>query len=254
MKTKKDDILLKLYFHGEASYQRELDEVRRECLDLQRAGRVRLAEYESREIPSATTKDVEDRIRGLIPQRRGSIVATHGFPLPLSNSKKLNLQNTPVLLVSSSGKVEYVFPCLVGEKYYSVLEGVRFLRDHLPEMAALPGIMEDAITELLLHNLPEPGLTRQPRADAETSAGLADLVFRDRKGRRVVVEVEREATDSALGQILRLAGGYEKKNGLQNREVRAVIACIKIHEYVELGAKRAGVEIWRVPIELKEER
>ena len=63
----------------------------------------------------------------------------------------------------------------------------------------------------------------------------------------MIIEVEREGTDAAVGQILRLCAAYERKNDLEKERVRAVIACTRIHDFVFEAAKRAGIEIWSVP-------
>ena len=50
--------------------------------------------------------------------------------------------------------------------------------------------------------------------ERETSMGKTDIVFRDSTGKFLVIEVEREATDSTVGQILRLSAGFEKHQGV----------------------------------------
>ena len=239
-----DDLILELYFDKAASYREDLVDIRNRCNKLQNDRNATFVQIERGSLSSFRTRLVENVIRGLIPQERGSIVTSRGFLLPLSNSKSLNLTNTPVLLVKSKEKLFYVFPCLIGETYFSVTRGL----DHLHLNPALPpliGQMEEAISERVLNDIDsfEKGLRLRGR-EVDTSAGTADLVFLDDRGKHVVVEIEREATDNALGQILRLCAAYEKKFGLARDDVRAVIACVRIHEFIREAAKRAGVEIW----------
>jgi len=201
----------------------------------------------------------EEKIIGLIrsirPQARGSIVASGGKPLPISGSKKLNLQNTPVLIlneiISHEKKPRYVFPCRVGEKYYSVLEGISFLRQRLaqaysPNLGELPGQMEEELA-IRLRQEPyalETGLTLVS-SESFTPTGKTDLIFSDSKSKYLVIEVERKATDSAVGQILRLTAGFEKGHGLSQGVVRCGIVCLRIHDNVLEAARRAGIEVWR---------
>lgn len=107
--------------------------------------------------------------------------------------------------------------------------------------------MEDEIKERLLGNLDsyEKGLVRKDE-EVESGAGLVDIVLLDEKGKHVLVEIEREASDAALGQILRLCAAYQKKHAIPQNLVRGIIVCSRSHEFVEDAAKRAGIEIWHL--------
>jgi hypothetical protein len=241
-------VFLELYFDKDASYKEDLSEIRRSCKSLEKDHKISsFLQFQKSDLEPKKVKVVEDDIRGLIPQERGSIVTTRGFMLPLSNSKNLNLSNTPVLLAKSKERLVYVFPCLIGETYFGVLRGIEYLKANLPSLPPISGQMEDEITERVLRDIErfEKGLALVGR-ELETSAGLADLVFADTQDRRLIVEVEREADEHALGQVLRLSAAYEKKFGLTRDRVRAMIACVRIHEFIRDAAERAGVEIWVV--------
>jgi endonuclease len=239
------EIIIELYFDKTVSYREDLADIRNRCEKLEKDRKATFLQIERGQLSSSKVKSVENEVRGLIPQERGSIVTSRGFLLPLSNSKNLNLSNTPVLLVKSQERLLYVFPCLLGETYFTVVKGLDHLNANLPNLPPLAGQMEEAITQQVLDNVEkyEKGLALKDR-EVETSAGRADLVFVDNHGRNIIVEIEREATDNALGQILRLCAAYEKKFGLPRDQVRAVIACVRIHEFVREAAERAGVEIW----------
>jgi hypothetical protein len=243
-----DDIVLELYFDESVSYKEDISKIRDLCFILEKDSKASFRQIERQTLSSGTMKEVEDEIRGLNPQERGSIVTSHGFILPLSNSKTLNLRNTPVLLVKSEERLVYVFPCLLGDTYYNVLKGLDHLQNNLPALPSLTGLMEEAVIARVLNKLDvfEEGLIIQDR-EVETSAGRADLVLLDKQGRHLIIEVERQATDSALGQVLRLCAAYERKFGVSSEQVRAVVACIRIHEFVSEAANRAGIEIWQVP-------
>ena len=68
----------------------------------------------------------------------------------------------------------------------------------------------------------------------------------DATGAILIVEVEREATDAAIGQILRLSAGYEKSHGLPPDSVRSSIACFRINDNVVAAANRAKIEVWKL--------
>jgi len=205
--------------------------------------------FEKSSLTEGQMKKAVEEIRRIKPQSRGSVVASGGRSLPISGSKKLNLQNTPVLLVSQTdGGTDltpiYVFPCKVGERYYSVLDGISFLSSSLPDLVELPGEMEETLITLLKSDPQklESGLVFRSSEDTLTT-GKTDLVFIDSGSRTLLVEVEREATDSAIGQVLRLAAGYERDH--KTESVRCGIACFRINDNVLLAAERAEIEVWR---------
>ncbi len=171
-----------------------------ESLDAQ----ISIQKYES---PSSEQKKkIVEEIRRIKPQSRGSVVASGGRILPISGSKKLNLKNTPVLLVreidgDADSSPIYVFPCKVGERYYSVLDGIAFLSGTLPNLRELPGETEESLISSLKANSDrlESGLRFRSSEDTLTT-GKTDLVFLDSRLQILLIEVERAATDSAIGQ------------------------------------------------------
>ncbi len=239
---------LELFYDKETkSYSSSIGALINQCYRLQHKHRVRFERFESKELRQRQTEHIVSEIRGIIPQERGSIVTSRGSMLPLSKSKKLNLGNTPVLLVKSKKKPVYVFPCRVGETYYDIPSGLSHLENNLPKLVPLSGEMETSLAERLKESpsILEPGLVFIAE-EVDTSTGKADLLFRDALGRQVMVEVEREATDAALGQILRLGAGYEEIAKLPKDMLRIGIACSRIHKYVSAAAKKGGIEIWKV--------
>lgn len=209
-----------------------LDDLEMEGALVSRIERSTLSEREE--------SNLVDEIRKIRPQLRGSVVTFGGYMLPLSGSKKLNLLNTPVVLVGKDKEViVYVFPCAIGEKYYSVSEGLSFVKANLNDLPLLPGVSEEAITKLIVN---DPSILEEGLAfigqEVNVSTGVCDIVFEDKYGKVLLVEVEREQSDQAIGQILRLAAGYEKD---YNTIVRPAIVCLRGEN---LGAKRAGIEVW----------
>jgi hypothetical protein len=216
---------------------------------------VQISLFEKSILSNERMKKAVEEIRRIKPQSRGSVVASGGRALPISGSKKLNLQNTPVLIVrESNGEIDsrpvYVFPCKVGERYYSALDGIAFLSTTLPNLRELPGEMEESLITALKSDPDklERGLIFRSSEDL-LSTGKIDLVFVDSRSQFLLVEVEREATDSAVGQVLRLAAGFERDHG--DVKIRCAIACFRIKENVLAAANRAGIEVWKAQAEGK---
>lgn len=196
---------------------------------------------------------IVDEIRQIKPQARGSVVSSGGNVLPISGSKKLNLQNTPVIIVKDKRKPKYVFPCRVGEKYYSVENGLSFLKQNLPNLIELEGVMEDSLVSVV-SDAPqrlEEGLILED-LELNTPTGETDLVMKDKNGQFLVLEVEREASDSSVGQILRLAAGFENHRKLSRALVRAGIVCYRINPNVLAACTRANIEVWKYDLKSRE--
>ena len=185
-------------------------------------------------------KAIEDEIRSIKPQSRGSVVSSGGFNLPLSGTKKLNLSNTPILIVRDEPRPLYVFPCKSGEHYYDFISGIKFLSDNLPNLIELPVETEESITDVIQSSpgLLEVGMSFVSK-EIETSTGRVDLLFQDKNGRLLLVEVERQASDQSVGQILRLCAGYEGQHELKFGMVRGAIVCKRINKNVLAATKRS---------------
>jgi hypothetical protein len=244
------DYLLEIaIFYDKASIQSgDLDKILSGLSKLESLG-VRISIQEQQSLSKMQMEKAVEEIRKIKPQSRGSVVASGGRVLPISGSKKLNLKNTLVLLVreidgEAGSSPIYVFPCKVGERYYGILEGITFLSNTLPGLRELPGEMEESLVSSLKTNSAqlESGLIFRSSEDTLTT-GKTDLVFDDSRSQILLIEVEREATDSAIGQILRLAAGYEKDHSVSR--VRCGIACFRINRNVLAAAQRAGIEVWQ---------
>lgn len=233
-----------IYLDKSAEYHADsLEEILREFLQLNsKEVRTKLVER----VDIRNEEVIVEEIRMMKPQIRGSVVAKGGNSLPISGSKKLNLQNTPIVLVREKRKPVYVFPCKIGERYYSAMNGIAFLRENLPNRAELKGEMEDTLVHLILTDPEklEEGL-RIDDFEHETPTGTTDIVLKDATGRFLVIEVEREATDSTVGQILRLSAGFEKHQGVHLNSVRAGVACYRIPPNVLSACERAHIEVWK---------
>lgn len=236
-----------VYYDKNSKTAGQLEAIFEALTKLEDATGVPMTKIERSSLSARQMEKVVDQIRQMKPQTRGSVVASGGDPLPISGSKKLNLVNTSVLLVTeidARASPVYVFPCKVGERYYGVLDGVSFLTNSLPDLEELPGEMEETLV-LALKDDPsklEDGLAFKS-SEKVLKTGKADLIFVDSNLRTLLIEVERVATDSAIGQVLRLAAGYERDHGPE--KVRCGIACFRINDNVVMAAERAGIEVWK---------
>ncbi len=242
-------ICLKLYYkENSRSYGNKVGSIIKKILALNRDLGVATRIYESKSLSSLSISKVIDEIRVIISQKRGSIVTSRDSLLPLSHSKQLNLENTPVLLVEEGRRPIYVFPCRLGESYYDLEGGIAMIRANWPTLKPLVGQTEGIITkEIREHPELLEDRLRLEKMSTALDEGEVDVVYRDSEDRILIVEVEREATDAALGQILRLGAGFErnKEANPEGRKVRLGIVCLRASKFIGPAAKRAGIEIWK---------
>jgi hypothetical protein len=177
-----------------------------------------------------------DDIRAIAPQVRGQVKSGRERTLPISHSGKLS-RSIPILLFYQGSKPVDVYP--------KVLMGI--MNDihaafKIPKMAEVLGL-ESTITTLLLSRpqLLGPNLELVGR-ELETKSGTVDLVFKDRDGVHVAVEVKHIADQETVGQILKQSNGMKDKLGLTT--VRKVIVALGVSGSVREACQDAGVELY----------
>ena len=209
--------------------------------------------FSSVEADSLETLDVEKfkrEIRSVLPQVRGKIVSSKGFILPLSRGKNPNFKNTPVLIFYRNSIPVNVFPHLLGTAYFDIEDSVRGILKFGPrEYLESKGLLEDPVVKIVSNHpsILESGM-RFVDTNVETEAGEIDLLLKDDKEQKVVVEVETKANDFAVGQVCRLATGYAEKMNIPLEHVRRVIVCVVYEENVKKTCKGADVELFQITV------
>ena len=207
--------------------------------------------YEVSESSKLTDEEGEllmDKFRSIQPQIRGRIVTSKGKMLPISKSKRLNLDNTPILEVIRDGRAIDVYPHILGTRYFSINEFLEYaLKFGLENYFQARGLLEEPVVKILSENPEILGAGVQfLGSEVDVGTGVADILFRDAEGRSIVVEVETIANDFAVGQVSRLAAGYTSKHNLDPKMVRKVIICQTSTKNLKEAAKGAGIELYYV--------
>jgi len=188
-------------------------------------------------------------IRSVPPQVRGRIVSSRNFILPLSGTKNLNLQNTPILILyDKNGQAVDIYPHLTGTAYAGVEDFLQAFLERGPTgYAASKGILEDPIAKIVCEDpsMIEEGM-KCVAPNVPVPTGVIDVLLKDKTGAPVVVEVETIATDSAVGQVCRLAAGYASHNNLDLSKVRKAIVARGLEGRVLESARGGGVEVYRI--------
>ncbi len=193
-------------------------------------------------------RELKVALRNLPPQKRGEIVTSRGNMLPLSKGKKLNLDNTPILLGEKDGIPIDVFPKRTEDQYRDVRGGFLQMLEKGIEVEEVARSPEDLARSRLVTNLTaiEEGLELVGE-EVPVQAGNIDILLKDKANQFLVVELKRGATDSAIGQVLRLSASLAQREGIAPASVRKLIVCARTNSHVELAASSVNIEIRRIP-------
>lgn len=212
---------------------------------------------ESKEITIKLTKfstlseqDIERlkmEIRNISPQIRGKVVTSKGYILPFSKNKNLNLDNTPILVLLFNNQLINVYPHQLGTHYINILSFLETVnKEGIPNESNLKGLLEEPIIRILSENpsILEKDITYYG-SEIDLGIGKPDVIFIDSKGRFLVVEVENQANDFAIGQVSRGATGLIKRDNLDPKKVRKAIVCLSLKRNITAAAKSAGIEVYQ---------
>ena len=197
-------------------------------------------------LPSDEADKLRAQIREVIPQSRGRIVSSGGNVLPLSHGKKLNIENTPILLFYEEERLIQVYPHMLGKDYTSVEKGLMQLLEEGPGRSNTErGLVEPSMKRLLAGH---PALLEEGAScngvEVDVGAGVADLILSAKDERPIVVELKIHADDSAVGQVSRIAEAYATRQSLDGSTVRKAIACLTCAKNLDTACRGAGVELY----------
>jgi hypothetical protein len=239
---------LTLYHKIDAGYSSTLPELFQllETLKAKYAADIKV--ISDAQLTAESERELKTSLRDLIPQKRGEIVTSRGNMLPLSAGKNLNLSNTPILLVEKDGRPIDVFPKRTQDRYTDPREGLHQMLEHGIELnQALPSAEENARSRLAINvSTLEPGLELVGE-EVHIEAGNIDLLLKDKEDRFLVIELEREARDATIGQVIRLSAGLAQREKVAPDSIRKMIICSRINSHVELAAGSVNIGVRKDP-------
>ena len=242
---------ISIYFDPKGIYASRIQVLLRLLEDIGHKWKVECEVVELGELSNGDIGRLESSIRSIPPQVRGRIVSSGHHILPLSRKKRLNLQNTPVILLTKNSAPADVFPHLLGTRYIGPEESLsRILKSGPEEYLEARGILEDPLIKILF-DFPESlgrGTTLVER-DTKTEAGIIDLLLKDNAGNDVVVEVETRASDLSVAQVCRLAASYSKSRNIPLERVRKVIVCLEYQGQLATTCEGSEVELYEMRLE-----
>lgn len=206
--------------------------------------------FSSSNLNKVEIQRLKSEIRSIPPQVRGKIVSSSNYILPLSGSKNLNLKNTRILLLYRDGLPINVFPHLLGMNYNSIEEFLdRILKYGPSDYVDTKGILESPIQKILSEfpSIIEDGM-HFIDLNVKLENGEIDLLFQDREGNYVVIEIETFAKDVSFTQVCRLATEFSRVRDIPIKKIRKMIVCLDYLKNILKACKSAGVELYEVKL------
>ncbi len=163
------------------------------------------------------------------------------------------------LLVYSDSRLVEVFPCRVGDAEVSVLDFLgRQERGEAWTSGSYRVGKKSKHEELIQRILKSPdnletGLALQKKSlhvsQGFGEVGIIDLVFLDKNGAYLLVEVKvkPDEIDKAIGQVLRHRDLFAKQNFIEKEKLRVGIACPFIPVQARTICEEAGIERFEIP-------
>jgi hypothetical protein len=241
---------IELYYDSNTKYSTDLQQLSELLEKLKQTWQIEHDIFEAQDISAEESQKIETSIRSIPPQVRGRIVTSGNHILPLSRKKNLNLKNTPIIILKKKGIPTAVFPHLLGTNYGNPVDSLsRILKVGPDEYLEAKGLLEDPIVKIL-SDYPEAfGIgTSFVDTNAETDAGIIDILLKDEQENHIVVEVETIAKDAAVAQVCRLAAGYAKSINLPFSKIRKVIVCINYEGQLKVTCEGSEVELYQIEL------
>ena len=209
--------------------------------------------FTSKQLDEDSREDLLIQIRTASQRAKIRVTSKGGGILPISRSKKLNIDQIPILIRTEERKISQVFPHEEGPKG-SRTEIIRYL-EQLLDADTFQGFEKHVISEndlwKLASNFPskiEEGLKYHSR-EVEVEGGIIDMVFVDSKDNHMLVEIEIKGTDAAIGQVSRFPIPYAKKFNISHEKIRKAIICIEISESIIIACRENNIEVYQFGIE-----
>jgi hypothetical protein len=207
-------------------------------------------EYCLKEISDVDSDEVvrlQAQIREIPPQKRGRIISLGGSILPMSHSKRLNVENTPILILYRDSSPIQVYPHMLSKRYVSIEDGLRTILETGLSEKGDESLLEPLLQKLIIA---DPSVLEKGAsligAEVNVQVGVADLVLQGVDGRPIVVEIKVRADDSAIGQISRIAEGYASMQNVEATNIRKAILCMDYVRTLTEACRGTNIELYVV--------
>lgn len=204
-------------------------------------------DYEVVNLETLDDKQKEDLIEAfrLISRKNAiGVVSKGNGPLPISRNKKIG--NMGILLQFEDGAPKNIYPHEKNKKRMNIKSHLSALikSDDINDILDQEAISEQDISRMIttFPELIEDGL-EFIETEVEVESGRIDVVFKNKNGEHLLIEIEIEVGDNAIGQVQRFAT-YSEKNEIPRDKVRLGFVCAKISESILKACKDANIEVY----------
>ncbi|WP_406657808.1 endonuclease NucS domain-containing protein [Methanolobus sp. ZRKC2] len=200
------------------------------------------------ELTESEKEELTESIR-LISRKNGIGVVSKGSgALPISRNKKISKNG--ILIQLEDKKPRNVYPHEVNKKRIHIishLEGM-IKADNVNCATDQESISEQDISRIIstFPELIEEGLVFMD-TEVEINGGRIDAVFKSKDDEHLLIEIEIEAQDNAIGQVQRFIT-YSEEYGVPRNKIRLGIVCAKIAESRLNACIGAGIEIYTLSL------
>ncbi|MBS7622304.1 DUF91 domain-containing protein [Candidatus Bathyarchaeota archaeon] len=239
---------IELYLDADSSHSARAQRLVSLLKELRKKWMIEYAVISTGQLSNEDIERIGIEIRSIPPQVRGRIVSSRHNVLPLSRTKRLNLSNTPIILMRKKSLPVDVYPHLLGTKYFSPEDSLeKILRVGPADFLEARGMLEEPLLKIIADHPDslEEGMTFLD-ANLKTDVGVVDAVMKDRLGNLVVVEAETSAKDSSVAQVCRLSAGYAKSINIPPDKIRKIIVCVSYEGQLAATCEGSNVELYRL--------
>lgn len=179
------------------------------------------------------------------------IVSNGNGSLPISRKKKIG--KIGILLQFEDGEVKNVYPHEKNGMRIDVRSHLDTVirSDNINDVLDQECISEQDISRMIstFPELIEDGL-EFIETEVEVESGRIDAVFKTKNDEHLLIEIEIEVKDNAIGQVQRFAT-YSENYGIPRDKVRLGFVCAKISENILNACKDAKIEVYTLNLEKK---
>ena len=190
--------------------------------------------------------DLIEEFRLISRKNAIGVVSKGNGPLPISRNKKIG--NMGILLRFEDGEPKNIYPHEKNKKRVDIKSHLNALikSDNLNDILDQEAISEQDISRMIttFPGLIEDGL-EFIETEVEVESGRIDVVFKNKNDEHLLIEIEIEVGDSAIGQVQRFAT-YSEKFGIPRNKIRLGFVCAEISDNILNACKDASIEVYRL--------
>ena len=177
------------------------------------------------------------------------VVSKGNGALPISRKKLIGTFG--ILLQFEDGKAKDIYPHEKNKKRIDVTAYLNALIkfDNIDDIMDHKFISEQDISRMIstFPELIEDEL-EFVETEVEVESGRIDAVFKTKNDEHLLIEIEIEVKDNAIGQVQRFAT-YSENYGIPRDKVRLGFVCAKISENILNACKDAKIEVYMLNLE-----